>query len=83
MCSIPDMSGVKTKMIPEQIAVKYMTNAAGSTFGSNTSFQVMRKCFTFIFSRFDNVSVAIDTMMKEMQVMNAADMNKVSNPKAW
>ena len=80
MCSIPEISGVKTKITPEQIAVKYITKAAGRTFGSKMSFQVIRRCFTLIFSRFDNVSVAIATMMKEIQVMKAADMNKVSNP---
>jgi hypothetical protein len=33
------MSGVKTKIIPEQIAERNITTAAGRTEGSKTSFQ--------------------------------------------
>jgi len=36
-----EMSGVTTKMIPEQVAVKNITFAAGRTVGSKTSFQVI------------------------------------------
>ncbi len=68
--SIPknaEMSGVTTKMIPEQVAVKNMTTAAGRTVGSKTSFHL-------IFNR-ENLNLAVSS--KDSRTSKNSKMDKM------
>ena len=74
------MSGVITKIIPEEIAVKNMTTAAGRTDGSKTSFHFnLRIDDLYFMGSIKDSFTSKNTMIERMEQI-AAEENKILKP---
>ena len=78
-----EISGVKTKIIPEQVAEKNITIAAGITLGSNTSFMVIRRWFNLNLFLFSRVSLMLIINNPDSKATPEATKKSTFIPNSW